>query len=71
MTNKEQDQNFMIVTAVEGYSQRHNMPPSDVLNLFIKYNITDLIRAQYNALHTQSPDESVLFAEDILKRSMA
>ncbi|MDR2608040.1 MAG: DUF3791 domain-containing protein [Treponema sp.] len=68
MTHKERDQNLMIVTAVEGYSQRHNMAPADVLKLFLQHNITGLIRSQYNTLHTQSLDESIFFAEDILKR---
>jgi hypothetical protein len=71
MTQKERDQNLMIVTAVEGYSQRHTMPPAEVLKLFLQYNITGFIRSQYDTLHTQSLDESVFFAEDILKRLMA
>jgi hypothetical protein len=67
--NKERDQNLMLVAAVEGYSQRHNMEPSDVLKLFIKNNINTLIRSQYETLHTQSLDESASFAEDILNRA--
>jgi hypothetical protein len=44
------------------------MNPSDVFNLFIKNNINTLIRSQYETLHTQSLDESVSFAEDVLAR---
>jgi hypothetical protein len=67
---KERDQNLMVVAAVEGYSQRHNMEPRDVLSLFMKNNINDLIRSQYEALHTQCLDESISFAEDILARTL-
>ncbi len=66
MTEIERDQNLMLVYAVEGYSQRHGMPEKDVLSLFRKYGINNLIRQNYNALHTQDLDESISFAEDIL-----
>ena len=66
MTSAERDQNLMIVYAVEGYSQRHNMPEKDVITLFRKHGVNDLIRKNYEALHTQDLDESISFAEDVL-----
>ena len=66
MTEIERDQNLMLVYAVEGYSHRHNLPEKDVIILFRKYNINQLIRKNYNALHTQDFDESISFAEDVL-----
>ena len=66
MTEVERDQNLMLVYAVEGYSQRHNLPEKEVISLFRKYGINDLIRKNYNALHTQDLDESISFAEDVL-----
>ena len=68
MTDIERDKNLMLVCAVEGYSQRHNLPEKDVLTLFLKHGINNLIRKNYNALHTQDLDESISFAEDILSR---
>jgi len=62
----EHDQNLMLVYAVEGYSQRHNLSEKDVIFLFQKHGINQLIRNNYNALHTQDLDESISFAEDIL-----
>jgi hypothetical protein len=53
----ERDQNLMLVYAVEGYSQRHNLPEKEVMALFRKYGINHLIRKPYNALHTQDLDE--------------
>ena len=56
----------MIVYAVEGYSLRHNVPEKDVLLLFQKHGINELIRKNYNALHTQGFEEGASFAEDVL-----
>jgi len=66
VSSAEHDQNLMIVYAVEGYSQRHNVPEKDVIDLFRKHGINQLIRKNYNALHTQDFDESISFAEDVL-----
>jgi hypothetical protein len=65
-TADEHDQNLMLVYAVEGYSQRHNLPEKDVMALFQKHGISQIIRDNYNALHTQDLDESISFAEDVL-----
>jgi hypothetical protein len=62
----ERDKNLMVVYAVEGYSQRHNMPEKEVLDLFLKQGINRLIRENYGALHTQGFDEGITFAEDVL-----
>ena len=66
MTGIERDKNLMLVYAVEGYSQRHNLPEKDVISLFRKHGVNKLIRDHYNALHTQGLDEGISFAEDIL-----
>jgi hypothetical protein len=66
MTEVEREQNLILVYAVEGYSQRHNLPEKDVAVLFRKHGINRLIRKNYNALHTQDLDESISFAEDVL-----
>jgi hypothetical protein len=66
MTEIEHDQNLMLVYAVEGYSQRHNLPEKDAMVLFRKHGINHLIRKNYKALHTQDLDESISFAEDVL-----
>jgi hypothetical protein len=71
MTNIERDKNLMLVYAVEGYSLRHKLSEQDVLTLFRKHGINDLIRKNYNTLHTQDFDESISFAEDILARKQA
>ena len=62
----ERDQNLMLVYAVEGYSWRHNLSEKETIALFQKHGINELIRKNYNTLHTQDLDESISFAEDIL-----
>jgi hypothetical protein len=58
----------MVVAAVEGYSFGHGMDEKDAFDLFSRHDLFDLLRSQYDTLHTQSLDESVSFAEDILSR---
>ncbi|MCL2232159.1 MAG: DUF3791 domain-containing protein [Treponema sp.] len=66
MTETERDENLMLVYAVKGYSQRHNISEKDVISLFREHGINQLIRKNYNALHTQDFDECISFAEDVL-----
>ena len=68
MTETERDQNLMVVYAVEGYSHRHGLKEKDTLALFLKHGISQLIRKNYNALHTQDMNECISFAEDVLSR---
>jgi hypothetical protein len=66
----EHDKNLMVVAATEGYASRHDMPTPVAFALLSKHGVTDAIRQNYNTLHTQSLDESVYFAEDMLKWKM-
>ncbi|MFP3090035.1 DUF3791 domain-containing protein [Treponema sp. TIM-1] len=60
------DENLMIVYAVEGYARRHNITTRDAYTIFTKHGITADIRKHYGILHTQDPDETVYFCEDVL-----
>jgi hypothetical protein len=70
MTRREKDQNLMLVAAADGYAWRHGMPVGTTLDLFRQYGISQILRENYETLHTQSLDESALFAEDVLARMM-
>jgi hypothetical protein len=70
MTGIEREQNLMIVYAVEGYAKLHKLSEKETLALFRQYDITQSIRKYYGALHTQDLDESVFFAEDVIKRRL-
>ncbi len=66
LNQNEIDANLLVVTAVEGYAQNHNMTESEVFAEFLKFNIVSLIREQYEALHTQPLEETVGFVEDVM-----
>ena len=68
---KERDANLLVVAAVEGYSMRHGIPASKTAELFNRKGLFDIIRSNYEVLHTQSLDESVVFVEDVLARMSA
>ncbi|GHV80866.1 hypothetical protein AGMMS49944_26570 [Spirochaetia bacterium] len=69
-TQEEWDKNLLVVAAVEGYAHRHNIAAAETLELFTKNRITDLIRSNYDTLHTQELEESLGFAEDVLERKL-
>lgn len=68
MSLTEKEKNLMVVEAIEGYAYNHGMKASEVFELFLENGILALLRSQYQALHTQSLEESINFVEDVLRR---
>lgn len=68
-TQVVRDTNLIIIAAVEEYGLRHNMPAKDVLALFHKHNIVNLLRSQYEVLHTMDMSEGADFAESVLRET--
>ena len=62
------DMNLLIIEAVEGFAYNHHITSSEALEIFNKYNIINLIRSQYDVLHTHSLEESINFVEDVVRR---
>ncbi|GHU62799.1 hypothetical protein AGMMS49983_04950 [Clostridia bacterium] len=71
MTQAERDSNLMVVAAVVGYANSHGISAVEAFDMLRKYNVLALIRENYETLHTQSLDESVGFAEDVIARMTA
>ena len=67
MNREENDKNLLIIEALEGFAFNHNISSSEALIIFQKYNLIDLIRSQYDVLHTQSLEESIKFVEDVVR----
>lgn len=67
-TQTEMDKNLLVVTAIQGYAENHNMSESEVFEKFQANNMLSLIRNEYEALHTQPLEETVGFVEDVMKR---
>jgi len=68
MMKRHRDENLMLVAAVEQYAQKHKISTMKSWALFRQYNINELLRKHYNALHTQPIEESFYFANDIIER---
>lgn len=66
---RQRDENLMLVVAVEQYAQKYGISTAASFALFRQHGVNTLIRQHYNALHTQSLDESFYFAEDVLNRN--
>ncbi|MCI9196919.1 MAG: DUF3791 domain-containing protein [Lachnospiraceae bacterium] len=64
---RERDADLIVVAAVEEYGLRHRMPVKDVLSLFKKNDIMDLIRSQYEVLHMMDLSEGADLAESVLR----
>lgn len=64
---EEREANLIVVAAVEEYGLRHKMSVKEVLSLFEKYNIADLLRSQYEVLHMMDLGEGADFAESLLQ----
>lgn len=67
MSGEEQEKDLIVVTAVEEYSQAHQMPVRDVLALFIKHHVPEILRSQYEVLHMLDLSESAQYAEAVLR----
>lgn len=68
LDQKERDMNLLVVAAVEGYSMKNGIPASKTAEIFRRKGVFDIIRANYEILHTQSLEESAAFAGDVLAR---
>lgn len=69
MTDKQkQESDLIFVITTENYATRHKMSILNVLKLFSKKNIYNLLRSQYEVLHTLDFNESLEFVEDYLSK---
>ena len=64
---EERESNLIVVAAVEEYGARHHMPVKEVLSLFERYDIADLLRSQREVLHLMDLGEGAKFAESVLQ----
>ncbi len=69
MTDKQkQESDLIFVITTENYATRHKMSILNVLKLFSKKNIYNLLRSQFEVLHTLDFNESLEFVEDYLSK---
>lgn len=68
MDQSEKDKNLLVVTAVGGFAEKHHLSEDEVYERFSRHGIIDLVRAEYDALHTQPLEETVRFVENVMTR---
>ncbi|MCD7823554.1 MAG: DUF3791 domain-containing protein [Oscillospiraceae bacterium] len=66
---KESD--LIVVAVAEEFGYKKNMEMSEVLKLFEDKGIFELLRSQYDVLHTLDLSEGTEYVEDYLARSVA
>ena len=65
---KDRVKNLIVVAAVDYYADRHRLSRVDALDLFLRWNLPQILRDHYDVLHTHDLFEGGRFAEDYLKR---
>jgi hypothetical protein len=66
--SRERIQNLIVVAAVDGYAAEHALKPVDAFDLFDRNGLFQVLRDNYETLHTQGLDEGARFAADYLLR---
>jgi hypothetical protein len=67
----EHIQNLILVAAVDGYAHTHNMSPVEAFDTFERYGLFEILRENYETLHTQELFEGARFADDYISRHTA
>jgi hypothetical protein len=65
------DENLLVVAAIEGYAHVHGISTIESFELLKRFNIINRIRANYSTLHMMPLDESVNFADDLVRKMSA
>ena len=71
MKGRNDEENLIYVSTAEEYACLHKMATADVLALFKVNDIADILRSQYDVLHTLDIRDSVSLVEGILARANA
>ena len=66
---KEREQNLMVVAALDRFAEQEGLSLHDSVRIFRQYGIFDLLRDNYEALHTQGLYEGANFASDYIARA--
>ena len=68
MSETERLKNLIIVAAVERYADMHKISSIDAFDRFKTYGLFEILRNQYDILHTQDLFEGARFADDYISR---
>jgi hypothetical protein len=65
---KEREQNLIIVAALDGFAEQQGIALREAALLFKRYDIFEVLRNNYETLHTQDLFEGARFAHDYISR---
>jgi hypothetical protein len=71
VSQTEHIQNLILVAAVDGYARKHNISPIEAFDIFEHYGLFEILRDNYETLHTQELFEGARFADDYIVRHTA
>ncbi|MDR1412439.1 MAG: DUF3791 domain-containing protein [Actinomycetes bacterium] len=71
MISSIREQNLIVVAAIDRYAVAHDLSVVEVWRLFQSVGLLELLRENYEALHTQNLFEGAAFAEDYLAQRAA
>jgi hypothetical protein len=63
---REREQNQIVVAAIDGFSDSQGMTLLEAALIFKQYGVSDVLRDNYDILHTQDLFEGARFASDYL-----
>lgn len=66
MTQLERGQNLIIVAAIDRYADDHGISNAEAYALFRKHDLFNVLRDNYETLHTQDLFEGAAFARDYI-----
>ena len=68
MMTTERAKNLIVVAALDKYARTHGISNIEAYELFLRYDLLNLLRDNYATLHTQDLYEGAAFADDFISR---
>jgi len=68
LSQTEHIQNLILVAAVDGYARHNKISPIEAFDTFESYGLFEILRENYETLHTQELFEGARFADDYISR---
>jgi hypothetical protein len=68
MTQIDRKKNLIVVAAIDRYADTHGISNLEAFELFKRFKVLELLRDNYDTLHTQGLFEGASFADDYIAR---
>ncbi|MCL2808261.1 MAG: DUF3791 domain-containing protein [Coriobacteriia bacterium] len=68
MLSRKRQENLIIVAAVDRYARTHGISSLQAYDIFNSYDLFNILRGNFEVLHTQGINEGARFANDYITR---